>query len=303
LKTIIMNPRPFMSEGTYSERWAVSPSKAGELAAEYSTPSGHAMAGSAFYSYLSVSVKSRKARTACILLILLTGLSRPYLGVHYLEDVLIGWVLGASIALLSLRYTERLARLWSRFPHPQQLAIVAASSLILWITTRVLTGSVVGEQPLAFVGYTGFLMGIVVAFPLEERTIGFDPRSSSVWRKIVRYILCVGLVMGTLQVLDGAFEAVSTDYSVLGYLLRYIRYALAGIAGMLLGPFMFVRLGLAKRLPVDSGACRPTLISPPVVKRHTYQSPGCQEAHVPRAPGLIGSRECSSERPCRLSVP
>jgi hypothetical protein len=39
------------------------------------------------------------------------------------------------------------------------------------------------------------------------------------------------------------------------------------------------------------------------VATNTYQAPSCQEAHVFRAPGLIGSRECSSERPRRLSVP
>jgi len=258
LKTIIMNPRPFIAEGTYSERWAVSPDKAQELATEYSTPSGHAMAGSAFYSYLFVSVKSRKVRAACILLILLTGLSRPYLGVHYLEDVLIGWMLGASIAFLSIRYAGGIAHLWSRLSHPQQLAVVAAFSLILWISTRVLSDPGAGDQPLAFVGYTGFLMGVVVAFPLEKKAIDFDPQSSSLWRKTLRYVLCVALIMGTLLILDGAFEAVGTDYSVSGYLLRYIRYALAGIAGILLGPILFVKLGLAGRLPVDSKARRPT---------------------------------------------
>lgn len=257
LKTIIMNPRPFMAEGTYSERWAVSPDKAEELAAEYSTPSGHAMAGSAFYSYLFASVRSRTVRAGCILLILLTGLSRPYLGVHYLEDVLIGWVLGASIALLSIHYAKRIAQLWNHLPHSQQLTLVAASSLILWIITHVFSGSGAGDQPLAFVGYTGFLMGIVIAFPLEEKTTDFDPRSSALWKKLLRYLLCVGIVMGTLLLLDGAFEAVSTEYSASGYLLRYIRYALAGIAGILLGPILFVKLGLAERLPVDPGARRP----------------------------------------------
>jgi hypothetical protein len=243
-----------MAEGTYSERWAVSPDKAAELAAEYSTPSGHAMAGSAFYSYLSAIFKNRTVRAACILLILLTGVSRPYLGVHYLEDVLIGWVLGASIALLSIRYAETIGAVWSRLFHWQQIAVVAASSLILWATTRALSEGSVAAQPLAFLGYTGFLMGIVVAFPLEEKMIAFDPRSLTVWTKILRCFLCVGLVMGTLVLLDEAFAAASSDYSLLGYFLRYIRYALAGVAGMFLGPLLFVKLGLAQKTPADPAA-------------------------------------------------
>jgi len=255
LKTIIMNPRPFLTEGTWSQRWAVSPDKAAELATEYSTPSGHAMAGSAFYSYLFASVKSRQVRAACILLILLTGLSRPYLGVHYLEDVLMGWALGISIAVLSSRYATRIAHLWSRFRHREQIALVAVSSLILWITTRALSDGSLDDQPLAFIGYTGFLLGVVVAFPLEEKTTDFDPRSSKGWKMGLRCVLCVGLVMGTLLILDQAFEAVATDSSLLGHLLRYLRYALAGIAGIWLGPILFVRFGLAERLSV--GICSP----------------------------------------------
>ena len=259
LKMIIMNPRPFVAEGTYAERWAVSPDKAAELATEYSTPSGHAMAGSAFYSYVFASVKNRQARTACVLLVLLIGFSRPYLGVHYLEDVLIGWVLGVSIALVSIRYAAKISHLWSRLSHPQQIAIVAASSLILWITTRVLSDPDVGDQPLAFVGYTGFLMGVVVAFPLEAKMTAFNPRSSAVWKRMLRCVLCVGLVLITLMLLDVVFEAMSSDYSALGYLLRYIRYALAGIAGILLGPILFLRLGLAERLPLDPEARHPAV--------------------------------------------
>jgi membrane-associated phospholipid phosphatase len=253
LKTLIMNPRPFISEGSYSEKWAVSAEKALELATEYSTPSGHAMAGSSFYSYLYASVKNRYARTIFITLLLLTGLSRPYLGVHYLEDVLIGWVLGISIALLSIRYAENIGNLWNRFSYRQQIIIVAASSLTLWITTRALSDWNTDGQPLAFVSYTGFLTGIVVAYPVERKKVNFDPRSSTVFRRVLRYALSVGMVIATLLLLDEGFGAVSGDSSLFGYFLRYIRYTIAGIVGMLLGPLLFVRLGLAERFPAGSG--------------------------------------------------
>jgi hypothetical protein len=130
---------------------------------------------------------------------------------------------------------------------PGQIAIVAVSSVALWLLTRLLTDSPADAQPLAFVSYLGFLMGVVIAFPLEEKTVDFDPRSSTLWRKAMRYFLCAGLVMGTAILLDPVFAAVSSDDSVLGYLLRYLRYALAAIAGILLGPILFVRLGLTER--------------------------------------------------------
>ena len=227
LKLIVMNPRPFIADGTYAEQWVVSPDKAAELATEYSTPSGHAMAGAAFYSYLFAGVTNKWVRSACVLLLLLTGLSRPYLGVHYLEDVLLGWVLGASIALVAIRYAAGTASSWRRLSHPQQIGVVAAASLILFITTQILRDSDAGNQPLAFIGYTGFLMGVVVAFPLEAKLAAFDPRSSPAWKKALRYLAGVGLILATLFVLDELFQEFASDYSILGYVLRYVRYALA----------------------------------------------------------------------------
>jgi membrane-associated phospholipid phosphatase len=247
LKMIIENPRPFVAEGTYREKWAVPESSAAFLATEYSTPSGHAMAGSAFYAYLYASVKSRPVRSLCIALILLTGLSRPYLGVHYLEDVLLGWVLGTAIAILCARYAAQLGRFWRGFSLAGQAAIVAAASFLLWLATRALGGSGPEGEPLAFIGYVGFLMGVVVAHPLELQTIDFDPRSGSAASKALRFVLGVGMVIGALVLLDPLFAALADDYSVPGYLLRYLRYTAAGFAGIYLAPLLFVKLGLAER--------------------------------------------------------
>lgn len=68
----------------------------------WSFPSGHAMVSAAFYlflAYLSWRILHGRARTlataAFLLLILLIGLSRLYLGAHYFTDVLAGYVVGA----------------------------------------------------------------------------------------------------------------------------------------------------------------------------------------------------------------
>lgn len=244
LKTLIRNPRPFVADGSYAERWAVSPAKAADLATEFSTPSGHGMAGGAFYVYLYDSVRKRWVRIACVLLLLLTGLSRPYLGMHYLEDVVLGWLLGGALALGAIRYAEGIGRLWGRLSHRGQIAITVVGSAALWLLTRALAGWSAEGQPTAFVSYAGFLTGIVIAYPLEEERVGFDPRSSTFPRKALRYVLSVSMVLGTLLLLDEAFAALAPDASPLGDLLRFLRYALTGIVAMLVAPFLFVKLRL-----------------------------------------------------------
>jgi membrane-associated phospholipid phosphatase len=246
LKTLIANPRPFVQEGTYAEKWAVSGAKAEELVAEYSTPSGHGMAGSCFYSFLAASVKRRSVRVGAIATLVLMGLSRPYLGVHYLEDVFLGWALGIPMALLALKFGENIANAWNTLSLRHQVAIVVGSSIILWLTTRPLYDANAYGAPLPFVSYAGLLTGIVLAYPLEARWVGFDPRSSTAPRKILRYLIGVALVMGTLLLLDDLFGRVASDSSLLGNVLRYVRYATAAVMGLLVGPFLFVRLGLAE---------------------------------------------------------
>lgn len=116
----------------------------------------------------------------------------------------------------------------------------------VWVVTRALDSPNPHGQPVAFLSYTGFLAGIVLAYPLEARFVGFDPRSSTVLRKAARFALSIALVMGTPVLLDGASASIADDASPAGNVLRYLRYAAAGVAGMLLGSYLFVRLGLAE---------------------------------------------------------
>jgi len=80
----------------------------------YSYPSGHTMSSTAFYLTLALIVSSGlkggvrlAVRLAFGLLILLVGISRIYLGVHYPTDVLSGIVLGTVWSMLTLRFVGR----------------------------------------------------------------------------------------------------------------------------------------------------------------------------------------------------
>jgi undecaprenyl-diphosphatase len=69
----------------------------------FSFPSGHAMVAAAFYlfvGYLAWRLLAGRARIICVALLVLVafliGLSRLYLGVHYLTDVIAGYVAGIA---------------------------------------------------------------------------------------------------------------------------------------------------------------------------------------------------------------
>jgi undecaprenyl-diphosphatase len=105
LKLAIARERPELLEPLIEERG-------------FSFPSGHAALGMVAYGILAVVIgRSRLPRAvragligALLLLVLLIGLSRVWLGVHHPTDVLAGWIAGAVIVLLYRSLTRTISR-------------------------------------------------------------------------------------------------------------------------------------------------------------------------------------------------
>lgn len=80
-----------------------------------SFPSGHSTVAVAFYGFLIYLLpkylKTKRERVLIIstgsLLIILIGFSRLYLGVHYLSDILIGYLIGLLWLCLSINLTKK----------------------------------------------------------------------------------------------------------------------------------------------------------------------------------------------------
>lgn len=118
--------------------------------------------------------------------------------------------------------------------------------MILWLATIAINGWRIDGQPRAFLGYAGFLTGIVIGRPIELSTVDFDPRSSKPLAKMLRFAMSVAMVLVALLVLDKVFRAIAGDFSVLGYMLQYIRYTIAGVISIFVAPLLFTKLRLAE---------------------------------------------------------
>ena len=251
LKLVIKTPRPFVREGTYLTKWAVSSRTAATLAAEYSTPSGHAMSAAAFYSYLFQYTRNRYLRALAVAAILLIGFSRSYLGVHYGEDVLLGWALGLACSVVAAKYFDVFCERWRRLSPQFQAGIAVAASLALWLLALALNGGRPAGEPTAILRDAGFLTGIVIARPLELRLVNFDPRSSTVAAKISRFLLTCFLVLCTLIAFNLVFRDLSARGPWIGLVLQYVRFTAAGVVNIFLAPLLFTRMGLAKLAPAQ----------------------------------------------------
>lgn len=83
----------------------------------YSFPSGHSMINASLYTIIillllkNADKKGKRiiASISLVILFIIIGLSRIYLGVHYFGDVIAGWILGVFVAFaiyLVIKYLE-----------------------------------------------------------------------------------------------------------------------------------------------------------------------------------------------------
>jgi len=93
LKDLFATPRPLAVYGAGQVRMELEPLFL------FGFPSGHASAAATFGVYALLAYGRRAS--GALLLALLGGLSRIYVGAHWVTDVLGGWLLGGSLGLLA----------------------------------------------------------------------------------------------------------------------------------------------------------------------------------------------------------
>jgi membrane-associated phospholipid phosphatase len=228
LKVAIHDPRPYW----YDPRVQLLTSPHGS----FGIPSGHSATALAGWGLLAVFLATGWGWLIATALVLLVGLSRVYLGVHFPSDVLAGWTVGALIAVLVLRLEGPVLARTRRTPEAAQIAIVLAVTLLL------ATFSVFVSQNV--VAITGVLSGLLVGAIVLNARGGFDvrgTRSQLLRRFIVGMLGVLILWLG----LDGLFGLVPSGEGLLAHLLHYLRHVLLGMWVTALAPGIFIRLGLA----------------------------------------------------------
>jgi len=193
----------------------------------YAFPSGHAQTTTTVWGYLAAQVRKRWFWAVTAVLIVLVGLSRVYLGVHYPQDVIVGTVIGlALIAIYNWLLHSYAGRI--RLSLPAKLAVAFVVPLILLaLHAETDTGSSMGT-----------LLGLGVGVTLEGEWVRFSsagPWGKRVTRFVAGLIILLGLYFGLKVVLPE------------GILFRTVRYALISLWASLGAPWMFIKLGLAHR--------------------------------------------------------
>lgn len=258
-KMLLHSPRPYWYT-TDVQVWA---------APEFSfgLPSGHAQNAVVMWSLFALYGRRQWGWLVAVLLVFLTGFSRVYLGVHFPTDVLAGWLIGVVFLWVGLHWAEPIERWLQRYRPGQQLAILLISALLLtaggfalrtlvqaswtlpisWVQLAMTTA---GVAPAPFslediVTATGALWGLSAGTLLCTLWGGFVPQAP-LRERVLRCLVGLIGVLLFWRGLDVLFTLLAPDESLLGYLLRYVRYVTVGLWVGALAPLLFIRLRLAK---------------------------------------------------------
>ena len=201
----------------------------------YSTPSGHSQYSATLYGWFTVKVKTWWVALIGTILTVMIGLSRIYVGVHFLEDVLIGWGIGIIIVVIFF-YLERPAREFLSQYNTEHLLI--AMMIVGFLMT--IFSAIIPQPPNDnFGAYGGFTMGLPLGLILERRFVDFsnETRDGKKWRLALRIVIGLVLVIGVMGVL-GIFLPSELIW------LRTLRYFLVSLTGIFIWPAIFKRVDL-----------------------------------------------------------
>lgn len=248
-KLLFHEPRPY---------W-VGDVKALSTETSYGIPSSHASDSLAVGGYLISKVKQNWARWLIGIVVFFVAFSRLYLGVHFPQDTLFGWLIGFTM-LWAFSKWEKPVRNWLNTQSLSvQIGLGFLCSLLMAVTGFIIRSIIAGTPDPAewssfstearningFITLAGAVFGTYTGYALMRKYASFSAKGTRGLR-VARYVVGIIGLLVLYFGLDAAFSAIAADESTLGYILRYIRYGLATFWATFLAPWIFLKTRLAQ---------------------------------------------------------
>ncbi|MEI6875872.1 MAG: phosphatase PAP2 family protein [Spirochaetota bacterium] len=220
LKDVFGQPRPFELD------------KAVGLAVETSRgfPSGHAQGSLLFWGLVASFFPKPWGLVTAVVIPLLVGFSRVYLGLHFPTDVFAGWVIAlvflAADHLLGKRFKSLLPKLTTRW----KLIFVAITAFCMNLLFR------------SDVSLAGAFLGAGFGFAWASESVSISTAGSFASR-LARLLLGLAITL-VVYIVPKLFAP--TEGQALYDLVRFMRYAFIGAWVSFGAPWLFVKLRLAK---------------------------------------------------------
>lgn len=255
-KVLFATPRPY---------WVSAQVEPLSVEYTFGTPSGHAQNAAALWGVMAAGAQRAGQRWAWVAAILLTffiGFSRLYLGMHFLHDVLLGWLLGFLLLFVFLRFWDPVAAWLKQKTLSQQVMIAFVISLLMiaagflssaplsayvfpaeWTDNALRVGPL--PDPVSvedILTSAGSLFGLAAGAAWIASQGGYET-SGPLEKRALRYV--VGLI-GIMILWYGLGAVFPRGETLIPLLLRYIRYSLVGFWVTAAAPWLFFHFKLAR---------------------------------------------------------
>jgi len=223
-KTLAHQPRPFQYDPAVKK--IVGAGGGG-------FPSGHTQGTVVIWGYLIHQFRRPWLWWVGGVMLVFVPLSRIYLGVHFPTDLLGAYVIGAVLLFLWFKLEPSVEAWLVRKGAGYQLgaALVGPLFLILIFTAR----------ETYILGSAGTLMGLGVGVVLERKWLGFEAEGTPI-HKVIRFAVGAALLTAVHAGLKDAVSLMGT-----APLFRFGRYFIIGLWISFVSPWVFMKLGLAKK--------------------------------------------------------
>ncbi|GHU58311.1 phosphatidic acid phosphatase [Spirochaetia bacterium] len=243
-KALLKQPRPYN----------LDPSVGRAFEPSYGIPSGHAQGSLVFWAPVAawLSRKTGKAPAnvterseglqavavwaVSVLIILLIGFTRLYLGVHFPTDLLAGWLLGGIILTLYFLFESPLAAFFRAGGRRTMMIAAAAVAFLM---------NIIYPDDISL---GGLFLGLGAGYALMLGSFPFSAGAPIKGRKPGPAVMALRLLIGFAGAallylgLKNLFPGETSVYYRLG---RFIRYGLLSFWAAAGAPWVFLRLGLA----------------------------------------------------------
>jgi membrane-associated phospholipid phosphatase len=199
-------PRPY---------WVSAAVRAFSTQSSFGFPSGAAMSGMVIYGYIATAARRSWVILLCGILLFATSLARIVAGIHFLLDILGGWLFGIILLAVFLLAAPKAEEYAARLSRPARLALIVLVSAIpvllvvpaflslggwqvpeAWIAlARQQTGAVIKPAGIQFAyGASGIILGSLAGYEFLSSRGGWRPPADRKQRAGV-------VIAGTLSVL------------------------------------------------------------------------------------------------------
>jgi membrane-associated phospholipid phosphatase len=240
----------------------------------FGIPSGHSQTSSGAWLFMAASYRKSWFTFLALIIIVLIGFSRVFLGSHFISDVLGAWLISSLFVFSFLRIEPMIRDRVKRLKMSTQMGLAFVTSIVVILftiapvlflaPTYVLPATWVQNAAVAYPDVKISSFSITSTFTISGLWFGMLTGLSWTWNKmgvfnsrgplfhrLVRYFIG-GL--GTLIILNGLQMISPSGQDWISFSLRYFRYMLIGLWITGFAPLLFLRLKIATFLP-RNGDC------------------------------------------------